>query len=330
MSKSPFNMSRTEFIRAFGAIYEHSPWMAEKLYDTGLTSNHNKCENLTQAFQQLFSNQPKTRQLEVIKAHPDLAGKLAINNELSAHSSNEQNSAGLDQCSTEEFETFKHYNQNYKAKFDFPFIKAVKGQNRRTILKEFEQRLDNSYQQEFATALSEINKIADFRLQDWFDQHQIVNLASANAGAQVLFATDDFFAAKQRLIQDQEPVFKEGVYDNHGKWMDGWESRRKRATGHDYCIVKLTQSGRIDSIVIDTAFFTGNYPPCASLDACQSDADALPEDTNWQSLLPAVSLNGDHKHEFKIQSDQSFSHMRLNIFPDGGVARLRVYGQPDG
>ena len=164
-------MSQSEFIREFGSVYEHSPWMAEQLYKQKLISGKDDCQTLTQAFQKLFLQQSKDKQLEVTKAHPDLAGKLAIGEQLTEHSNTEQRSAGLDQCSVQEFQQFNDFNKAYKAKFNFPFIKAVKGQNRQTILCEFEQRLNNSHQQEFETALDEINKIAAFRLQDWFDHN---------------------------------------------------------------------------------------------------------------------------------------------------------------
>ncbi|MFB3076859.1 MAG: allantoicase, partial [Lysobacterales bacterium] len=110
------------------------------------------------------------------------------------------------------------------------------------------------------------------------------------------------------------------------KWMDGWETRRRRNGGYDHAIVQLGLAGIIKGVDIDTTHFTGNYPPAASLDACNRAGD--PDDnTDWVNLIPSVSLNGDSHHYFEIDEAASFTHIRLNIYPDGGVARLRIYGQ---
>jgi allantoicase len=153
-----------------------------------------------------------------------------------------------------------------------------------------------------------------------------VNLADASMNAEAIFATDDFFAAKERMLDPAEPVWIEGKYDAHGKWMDGWESRRKREHGHDYCIVRLAGAGSIKAIDIDTRYFTGNYPPVASVEACclESDPD---ENTEWLEIISPSPLLGDHHNLFEIKAEQSWTHLRLNIFPDGGVARLRVFGE---
>jgi len=153
---------------------------------------------------------------------------------------------------------------------------------------------------------------------------QFINLAQPRLGAQVLFATDDFFAAKERLIDPSPPVFIDGKYDDHGKWMDGWESRRKREPGHDFCIIRLCP-GVIHGIEIDSSFFTGNFSPQASLEVCKLDTD--PDDsTMWTELLPRVDLQGNTRQYFAIENDHSWSHARFHIYPDGGVARLRLYG----
>jgi allantoicase len=152
-----------------------------------------------------------------------------------------------------------------------------------------------------------------------------VRLEQPRLGTRVVYATDDFFADKSRLIDAAEPVFVPDKYDDHGKWMDGWESRRKRTPGHDYCVIRLGIPGRIRGANIDTRFFTGNFPPRASIDACVSDVDN-PRD-GWTSLLPEVDLKGDSQHFFAIDDARSWTHLRLNIFPDGGVARLRIYGE---
>jgi allantoicase len=157
--------------------------------------------------------------------------------------------------------------------------------------------------------------------------NQWIRLEQPRLGTRVVYATDDFFAPKDRLIDAADPVWKDGEYDEHGKWMDGWESRRKRVPGHDYCIVRLGIPGVIHGFDIDTSFFTGNYPPAASIDVCTSDEDIPAEDAGWHELMPRVDLEGDAHNYFPVDSDSAATHLRLNIFPDGGVARLRVYGE---
>jgi allantoicase len=157
--------------------------------------------------------------------------------------------------------------------------------------------------------------------------HEWIRLEQPRLGTRVVYATDDFFAAKERLIDAAEPVFIAGKYDDHGKWMDGWESRRKRTPGHDHCIVRLGIPGIVHGFDIDTRNFTGNFPPAASIDACVSDEDVPQEDTAWRTLLSQTSLSGDSHHFVAIDSNVAATHLRLNIFPDGGVARLRVYGE---
>lgn len=154
------------------------------------------------------------------------------------------------------------------------------------------------------------------------------NLASSRLGAKVVFATDDFFAPKERLLSHEDPIFIPGRYDEHGKWMDGWESRRKRGEGYDYCIVRLGVPGVVKGVVIDTRHFTGNYPPAASLDACVSSCESPDQGSAWIELIPAFDVQGDAQRLVTIDSDQPWTHLRLNIYPDGGVARLRVYGVP--
>ncbi|MCI0431212.1 MAG: allantoicase [Rhodospirillales bacterium] len=153
-----------------------------------------------------------------------------------------------------------------------------------------------------------------------------VNLADPRLGAKAIATSDEFFAPKERLLNLAPAVFIPGKYDDHGKWMDGWESRRKRVEGHDWCIVRLGRPGLIGGVDIDTSHFTGNYPPAASLDACMV-ADDPDEDMAWTEILPSVSLSGNAHHLHAITSSETWSHVRLNIYPDGGVARLRVYGQ---
>lgn len=152
-----------------------------------------------------------------------------------------------------------------------------------------------------------------------------VDLAQPRLGTEVVFATDDFFAAKERLIDPAEPVFIPGKYDENGKWMDGWESRRRRDAGHDACIVRLGRPGIVHGVEIDTRNFTGNYPPAASLDWCHS-GERHPQG-GWKPLVPATALKGNDRLFLGVSMPDAVTHLRLNIFPDGGVARLRVYGQ---
>ena len=154
-----------------------------------------------------------------------------------------------------------------------------------------------------------------------------INLASARLGAEAIYATDDFFADKQRMLHDSDPVFIDDKFDDHGKWMDGWESRRKRVAGHDYCDVKLARSGYIHGIVVDTSHFTGNYPPECSLEACYTDSSP-DENTQWTMLVKKSPLNGDDQKIFEISDLSLYSHVRLHIYPDGGIARLKIYGEP--
>ncbi|CED59317.1 Probable allantoicase-Allantoate amidinohydrolase [Moritella viscosa] len=160
-----------------------------------------------------------------------------------------------------------------------------------------------------------------------FDRH--INLADEKLGAEAIFATDDFFADKQRMLKTEAAVFVPDLYDENGKWMDGWESRRKRHEGYDYCIVRLGLPGSIEGLNIDTSNFTGNYAPSASVDACFVDDGQEPKaETVWTEILGSESLQGDSEHLFSLTGDAIYTHVRLNIYPDGGVARLRVYGKP--
>jgi len=152
-----------------------------------------------------------------------------------------------------------------------------------------------------------------------------INLAQPRLGAEVVFATDDFFADKARLIDPAEPVFVPGKYDENGKWMDGWESRRKRTPGHDWCVVRLGVPGLIAGFEIDTRHFTGNYPPGAEIELCRSD-EKVPAD-GWTEVTERLALKGDDRIYVPVAHDEPVTHVRLNIFPDGGVARLRVWGR---
>lgn len=155
------------------------------------------------------------------------------------------------------------------------------------------------------------------------------NLTDARLGTRVTFVTDDWFAEANRMLNPAPPEWKEGVYDDNGKWMDGWESRRKRSAGFDYAIVKLGVPGLIEAIDIDTAFFTGNYPPSASVEGCFLETGEPDETTVWTKILQDSSLKGNSHNLFECSvTDQPWTHLKLNIFPDGGVARFRCYGRP--
>lgn len=153
-----------------------------------------------------------------------------------------------------------------------------------------------------------------------------VNLAEQRLGTEVLFANDDFFAEKENLILPQEPVFIADKFTDRGKWMDGWETRRRRTSGHDFAILRLGLSGRICGVDIDTRHFNGNEPQHASLDAACLQADPN-EHTRWTNILPKQALGPSAQHLIAIDCPERWTHVRLNIFPDGGVARLRVYGE---
>ncbi len=154
-----------------------------------------------------------------------------------------------------------------------------------------------------------------------------INLASPRLGSKAVKANDEFFAAKERMLQDSAPVFIPDKYDDHGKWMDGWETRRRREPGHDWCLIQLGTAGIIAGVDIDTSHFTGNYPPEASIEACLSET-APGADAEWHEIVPISKLKSSAHNFAGVADERPFNWLRLNIYPDGGVARLRVYGQP--
>jgi allantoicase len=161
---------------------------------------------------------------------------------------------------------------------------------------------------------------------------EFVDLAAERVGGAVLYANDDFFAPKENLLKPGAPVFLEGEYTDRGKWMDGWESRRRRTPGFDWCIIRLGLPGRLRGVVVDTAHFKGNYPEQCSLEACAVDGQPdverlLDEAVEWREVLPVSNLKGDSQNPFPIADDGRATHLRFKIYPDGGVARLRVYGE---
>ncbi|MGH7553365.1 MAG: allantoicase [Longimicrobiales bacterium] len=159
----------------------------------------------------------------------------------------------------------------------------------------------------------------------------LVDLAAERLGGAAILANDEFFAAKENLLKASAPVWREGEYTERGKWMDGWETRRRRSPGHDWCIVRLGLPGIIHGIVVDTSWFTGNYPESCSIEACAIEGVPQPaklaeDDVAWREILPRSTLEGNTPNAFSIDAPERFTHLRLNIFPDGGVARLRVHG----
>ncbi len=166
---------------------------------------------------------------------------------------------------------------------------------------------------------------------------KLTDLAAERLGGKVLFATDDFFAEKENLIKPTRGIFIADKYTDRGKWMDGWESRRKRIAGHDWAVIQLATPGKITGFDIDTNFFLGNHPPHASIEAVNitdtSSLKNLPtnetgwENIGWKEILQKSNLGAGSQNFFQINSNEIFTHIRLHIYPDGGVARCRVYGE---
>ena len=162
----PSSMTRQEFVARFGGVFEHSPWISEVAYERGLGPSEDSPEGLHRALCAAMRAAPRERKLALINAHPDLAGRLAVADELTGASATEQASAGLDRCTAEEFESFRVLNARYKRRFGIPFIMAVKSSNRGEILGALESRLENHADAEFQTALEQIERIALLRLHD--------------------------------------------------------------------------------------------------------------------------------------------------------------------
>jgi allantoicase len=172
------------------------------------------------------------------------------------------------------------------------------------------------------------------------DFRDLPELAGEAVGGAAILCNDEFFAEKESLLRAHPAEWREHAYTDRGKWMDGWETRRYRpadgvAPGresdiHDWCVVRLGLPGRIRGVVVDTAFFRGNYPDSCMLEAAELDAPldlAALEGARWITLVPRSALQGDHQNVFEVSSDERFTHLRLRIYPDGGVARLRVHGE---
>ena len=154
----------------------------------------------------------------------------------------------------------------------------------------------------------------------------LVNLISPKIGSHGVYANDEFFAPLERMLSETDPIFIPDKYDNHGKWMDGWETRRRRTPGYDWCLIKLGCPGTIKKIEINTKFFTGNYPPYAEIEGIYSEEQPDENDENWKTILNKKSIQGDAVNNFNAENESIFNWVKLKIFPDGGVARLRLWG----
>ena len=159
----------------------------------------------------------------------------------------------------------------------------------------------------------------------------LIDLASERVGGAALLANDEFFAPKEGLLKPTPAEWREGEYTERGKWMDGWETRRRRTPGYDWCIVRLGIPGIVRGVVVDTSFYRGNYPESCSIEACAVDGMPDPETLStsaaWREIVPRSPLQGDARNAFPVHDAEPVTHLRLNIFPDGGVARLRVHGE---
>jgi allantoicase len=177
-------------------------------------------------------------------------------------------------------------------------------------------------------------------MTDVTDFIDLADLACEAVGGAAIACNDEFFAQKENLLRAHAAEWREHEYTDRGKWMDGWETRRFRpadgvapGTGsdvHDWCVVRLGMPGKIRGVVVDTAFFRGNYPDTCAIWAATIDdpLDMRALDTAaWVNVVPRANLAGDSKNLFAVTSEQRFTHVRLDIYPDGGVARLRVHGE---
>jgi allantoicase len=167
------------------------------------------------------------------------------------------------------------------------------------------------------------------------DSKQWPDLASRSLGGSVIYANDELFADRENLIKPGDPVFQPHTFGNKGQVMDGWETRRRREPARDgrsdSAIVRLGCAGVVRRVVVDTSYFTGNYPPEVAVQACGAEGYPAPAElaaASWTTLVPRSTVAGDARNEFEVTVEQRFTHVRLTIFPDGGVARLRVHGEP--
>jgi allantoicase len=163
------------------------------------------------------------------------------------------------------------------------------------------------------------------------DFELLPDLAARSLGGGVVSASDELFAAADHLVLDHPPRFDPHSFGPKGQIYDGWESRRRRTPGHDHAIVRLGVPGVVRGVVVDTAFFTGNYPPEVSVEGCGLEGHPGPAElaaVTWVTVVPRSPVTGDSRTPFAVDVPTRFTHVRLSIYPDGGVARLRVHGEP--
>jgi allantoicase len=160
------------------------------------------------------------------------------------------------------------------------------------------------------------------------DCRQLPDLAVRSLGGSVVWADDESFAARQNLINPGPSVFDTGAFGHTGKVYDGWETRRRRQPGHDAAIVRLGVPGVVRGVVVDTAWFTGNFPPEVSVEGLSAaDTEDVRQRDDWEPLVDRSAVKGDSENVFAVSSPRRITHVRLSIYPDGGVARLRVHGE---
>jgi allantoicase len=158
-------------------------------------------------------------------------------------------------------------------------------------------------------------------------EQQYTDLLNERCGGQAIACSDEFFAEKENMVKTAEPIFQEGVFTDRGQIMDGWESRRRRDGGYDWAILQLGLVGKIRGVNVNTTHFKGNAPGKVTLEACHIEGQPN-ESTEWTEIISMTDVQAHFENLIDVDSDASWSHVRLNIFPDGGVARLRVYGEP--
>ena len=157
------------------------------------------------------------------------------------------------------------------------------------------------------------------------------DLASRQLAGSVVLANDELFAERENLIKPGRATFSEEDFAHKGKVYDGWETRRRRDAGHDHAVVRLGVPGVVKGVDIDTSWFKGNYPPYASVEAAAVDGYLSPDElelAEWVTLVPRSAIAGDTDNYFEVEDERRFTHVRLSIYPDGGVARFRVHGRP--
>lgn len=152
------------------------------------------------------------------------------------------------------------------------------------------------------------------------------NLASEECGSKVIYATDEFFGEKENLIKETQPISRPGAFTENGRWVDGWVTRRRRDQGNDFAIIKLGQSGIIKEILIDTQHITGSLPSFISVEG-HGKSDLHLEENFWEELLPVKRIHPNCTNIFRVEGNTRLTHIRLNIFPDGGISRLRLFGR---